>query len=287
MNIETMSNLNGLQHAIETVKKLRDPDGGCPWDLKQTVDSLRPFMIEEAYEAAESMTAATNASQITPEQAKHIEEELGDVLLQVLLNAQILSEWGLTDLDKIAENLHQKLVRRHPHVFEKDQKLGSADEVVSQWSKIKDAEKAKTGTPNSTSYDVPTPQVLKKVKTAQPVLQRTMKVIDAVTKVGFQWPDPVGPLHKLKEEVEELSVEVKNNSDRVESELGDVLFSTCNIAHMFKINPETALIKNLERFQRRFEVIESTLLEQGKKIEDQSLEELDQIWKIAKKQEQS
>lgn len=261
---------------IETVRRLRAP-GGCPWDREQTHLTLRPYLIEESHEVLDVLDSLESGE--SPEKWAHLREELGDLLMQVLLHAQIAKDAGHFDFADVAQTLNEKLIRRHPHVFS-DAKVETAGEVVTQWEKIKQTERAKEGKETRAG-------VLAKIPKSLPSLLKAFRVIEKVTKVGFQWSDLSGPLGKLDEEIAELKHEItqKNpNAKRLEDELGDVLFCVANLAYLSKINPEDALRNQLKKFQARFEFIEAELDKRGKKPETSTLEEMDELWNQAKKQ---
>lgn len=279
--------LLAFKSVLKTVHRLRAP-GGCPWDREQTHQSLRPFLVEEAYETLEVLDQIQSPADLKkPTVRQNFIEEWGDVLLQILLHAEIASENDpeLT-IEKIAQELNDKLIRRHPHVFGEVAVTGS-DHVVKNWEQIKKAEKSAKGeTPPSA------PSVMDSVHRGLPPLPRTMKLIQKVTKVGFQWPDLKGPTEKLQEEVDELKEELAHANlkdptalKKIESELGDILFGVCNIAHFLKLDPEAALRGTLQRFDSRFRHVEAGLASLGKKPETSTLEEMDRFWNEAKKKE--
>lgn len=279
--------LNSVKQALDTVKKLRAPDG-CPWDKEQTHLSLRPFLIEETYETAEVLDQIKSPQDLANPLIKQaFIDEWGDVLLQILLHAEIASEtYPDITFEQIAQNLNDKLIRRHPHVFSTADAKTSAD-VIKNWDEIKKQEKASAGIEKPKS-------VFDSISKGLPALPRTMKVIQKVTKVGFQWPNLSGPVDKLSEEVAELKTELSKSDlapeeylRTVESEIGDVLFSTCNIASFLKIDPESALRDTLRKFEARFRFIETELNAVGKTPEQSTLEEMDEIWNRAKTIERS
>lgn len=285
----TPSRIESLTHLIETVHRLRAPEG-CPWDRAQTHQSLRPYMIEEAYEVLDVIDQIH-----TPEDLKkvalanHFREELGDVLMQVVLHSEMTQEQGVFDFYDVAESLNQKLIRRHPHVFG-EIKEASAENAVKRWEKEK--QKEKKGSLKSS--------VLDGIPKGMPSLQRSTRVIEKVTRVGFQWDDMAGPLAKVDEELAELKKEVldletlrkssltPNPTEeatlkkRIESELGDLLFTLSNVAHLNKISPEDALRGTLSRFEKRFRHVENRLKWQGKTPEQSDLSEMDKYWNEAK-----
>lgn len=283
------STLKAIAQVLKTVQKLRAPDG-CPWDREQTHQSLRPYLIEETYETLDVLDQIHSKDDLKNTELKeHFIEEWGDVLLQILLHLEIASEGdpSLT-FENVAKKLNEKLIRRHPHVFG-ETTVKDANEVVQNWAEIKKAEKqnASKNSPREPSTDSPQKHLLDTIPQGFPSLLKTMKFIKAVTKVGFQWPDVSGPQEKLKEEVNELNEAIKNQSDlkAIEHELGDVLFSVCNIAHFFKIDPELALRKNLDRFKSRFNFVEDKIKSLGKSLENSTLEEMDHYWNQAKKEQ--
>ncbi|HUP58680.1 MAG TPA: nucleoside triphosphate pyrophosphohydrolase [Bdellovibrionota bacterium] len=270
-----------LAALIQTVHRLRAP-GGCPWDRAQTHQSLRPYLIEEAYEVLDVLDRVEGEKSLADEQIKAaLREELGDLLMQVLLHSEMTREAGAFDFYEVAATLDEKLIRRHPHVFG-DAKADSEETAYQTWEKQKAKEKSAK----------PEASVLDGVPKGLPSLQRAARVIEKVTKVGFQWSDLEGPLAKLEEELGELKAEVKalekNKSDealkkKVEGELGDLLFSVCNVAFLMKLNPEDALRAQLRKFEKRFRHVERRLKEKGKSPEQSTLEEMDGFWNEAKK----
>ncbi len=275
---------------IETVRRLRAPDG-CPWDRAQTHQSLRPYLIEEAYEVLDVLDRIEGPAQLRDEKISGaFREELGDLLMQVLLHAQMASEEGAFDFIEVAGALNEKLIRRHPHVFGEGgaapQRADGVDSALSTWEKQKAREKA-AGTAEGKPAGL-----LAGLPRALPALQRAHRMIEKVSRVGFHWKslsgteDARGAIQKLEEEIAEFKAEAtraKPDPVRVEEELGDALFSLCNCASMLGIEPEIALRRMLERFQSRFSHIETRLHEQGKSPEQSTLEEMDALWNEAKK----
>ncbi|MEN9722625.1 MAG: hypothetical protein RJB38_611 [Pseudomonadota bacterium] len=257
--------------------------------MKQTHQSLRPFVIEEAYEVLDVLDRIDSSERLKTEPALawSFQEELGDLLLQVALHAEMASETGVLDFFSVARALNEKLIRRHPHVFG-EASVTDAEGVLKNWEKQKAAEKVAESSESS---------VLDGLPKGLPALQRTTRLIDKVTRVGFQWKDLTGPLEKLNEELEEFQHEVreleaetqaaspreKELREKAQNELGDLLFSLCNIAFLLKLDPENALRGTLQRFESRFRHVESRLREQGKKPEESTLEEMDRYWEEAKR----
>lgn len=268
-----------FEKLIQTVHRLRAP-GGCPWDREQTHQSLRPYLIEEAYEVLDVLDRIVRPEDLRNESIRlAFREELGDLLMQVVLHSEMTREAGAFDIQDVAAALDEKLVRRHPHVFG-DEKADTADSAFKSWEKQKAKEKALR----------PDPSTLDGLPKGLPALQRTARVIEKATQVGFQWSDLEGPLAKIDEELAELRAEIQNHKkmpspeakERIEKELGDLLFSVCNVGHLAGVQPEDALRGTLRRFERRFRFVERGLREQGKRPEDSHLQEMDQLWNEAK-----
>lgn len=271
--------LRSFSEVLRTVARLRGP-GGCPWDREQTHQSLRPFLIEEAYEVLDVLDRVEKPENLNDDDLRgHFEEEWGDLLLQVLLHAEIAHETRAeVDLGSIARTLNEKLVRRHPHVFG-EVKVSGSTEVLKNWDEIKKSEKG--AAPKAES-------ILDSIPKSLPLL-RTEKVISKVTKVGFQWPDLQGPLDKLEEEIRELKSALKGADpaditarEQIESEIGDVLFCAANISYLLKMDPEAALRGTLRKFESRFRHVENRLREKGSSPEQSTLEEMDRYWDEAK-----
>ncbi|MBU6376239.1 MAG: nucleoside triphosphate pyrophosphohydrolase, partial [Bdellovibrionales bacterium] len=252
--------IQALTHLIQTVHRLRAP-GGCPWDMKQTHQSLRQYVIEEAYEVLEVLDQLDSSEKLKSDAklAATFQEELGDLLLQVVLHSEMASETGALDIFSVAGGLAEKLIRRHPHVFGEVQ-VDGADKVLENWEKQKAAEKSAKSAEAS---------ILDGLPKSLPALQRTSRLIDKVTRVGFQWNDLSGPLEKLDEELSEFqhevralevakksATEVSSLQKKAQQELGDLLFSLCNIAFLLKLDPEVALRGTLQRFESRFRHVE-------------------------------
>ena len=250
----------GVKDLEEIVRILRAP-GGCPWDAEQTHQSIRRNFLEEAYEAVEAIDEGS------PE---HLEEELGDVLLQVVMHARMEEEAGRFNLDGVADGICKKLIYRHPHVFG-DVSVSGTGEVLSNWEALKRKEKGQ-----ATNTDA-----LEAVARSLPALWRAEKVQKKARKAGFDWPDVSGALDKLTEELSELKEAVATGGN-VAEELGDLLFSAVNAARFLKVDPEDALNGATDKFIGRFRRVEAGAAGQGKAMEDMSLAELDQLWDRAK-----
>lgn len=274
--------LQALQDVIDTVHRLRAP-GGCAWDRAQTHQSLRPYLIEEAYETLDVLDQIGSKEDLKRDPIlQAFREELGDVLMQVLLHSEMAREEGAFDFVDVARTLNEKLIRRHPHVFGED-KADTEETAFQTWEKQKAKEKAKSGA-----------GVLDGLPKGLPALQRAARVLEKVTRVGFQWDDMRGPLSKVEEEVREFQDEVRDWEKaegaekekiraRAQAEFGDVLFTLANVAYLMKISPEDALRGTLARFESRFRHVESRLREQGKTPDQSTLPEMDVFWDEAKR----
>ncbi len=247
---------------VEVMGKLRGPDG-CPWDKEQTHESLRKYMLEEAYEVVEAV--GTGDPDL-------VCEELGDVLLQVVFHAQLARERGDFDMHDIIQGITAKLVRRHPHVFGEVEAHTAAD-VTRNWEAIKKVEKGATGKPES---------VIAGVSTALPSLLRAFEVQRKAAKVGFDWEDVQGPIDKVREELAEV---LAAKPEEVEGEVGDLLFAVVNLARMLKVDPELALSGTTSKFMRRFRYIEEQAAEQGRSLTEMTLSDMDRLWDAAKQAE--
>jgi len=276
-----------FQTVVELMAALRAPDG-CPWDRKQTHESLKPYLLEETYEVLEILDRQDRGK---------LAEELGDVLLQVLFHSQIASEAGSFTIEDVLEQLADKLIRRHPHVFKNgaaDQVPMNADQVVMRWEDIKRTEREASGRPASVLDGVP--QTL-------PSLLRAYQLQARAARAGFDWThDAKGfdqVLGKIEEEIQELRVAIRSpassqtepdtttsteRQSQIVAEFGDVLFSLVNLARFIKVNPEDALRQAANRFVERFQFIEARATESGRAVGDLSFEEMDRLWDQAKKQ---
>lgn len=245
----------------QIIADLRGPNG-CPWDKKQTHQSLKKYLIEEAYELIEA---------INNEDIDNMIEELGDVLLQVMLHAQIGEDDGYFTIEDIVEGISEKMVRRHPHVFG-DVEAETEEEVLTNWQEIKQQEKGNVQ-----------PSLLGGVGKGLPNLLKAKELQKEAARVGFDWPDINPVLDKVKEELVELQ-EAKQSGNQVEIELefGDLLFALVNVARHYQIDPEEALFKTNQKFSRRFGYIEKKVAESGRSFSDYKLEELDTFWNEAK-----
>ncbi len=250
-----------FERLVNIMATLRAP-GGCPWDQEQTRESLKPFLIEEAYEVLEALDHGGK---------EKLQEELGDLLLQVVFHAQVAAELEEFTVDEVLKNIADKLVRRHPHVFG-ETRAETAAEVLSNWEKIKQAER---GGAIQASALAGVPKTL-------PALLRAQRLQDKAARVGFDWGETTEVLHKVEEELREFKAAIRKGPEAVESEMGDMLFSLVNLARFLHLNAEEALRKSIDKFSRRFRHIESAITEQGKSLAESSLEEMDALWREAK-----
>lgn len=258
--------LQALQRLIEVVAQLRSPEGGCPWDLEQTPQTLIPYVLEEAYEVVDA---------IRQENPEAIADELGDLLLQVVLQAQIASELEQFDLATVAQGITEKLIRRHPHVFA-DQPVESVDQVKQNWEAIKAQEEQ-----SKTETQLLTPRLSRYARSLPP-LTAAMKISHKAANVGFEWENVEGVWAKFHEELGEFEHALKaETKDQQQAELGDLLFTIVNLARWYGLDPEAALQGTNQRFVQRFTQVEQAL-GKGQSISDYSLEELEQFWQQAK-----
>lgn len=278
-----------FQRLCEVIAKLRSPDG-CPWDRQQTLKTIKPYTLEETYELLEAIDADDNAA---------IQEELGDVLLQVILDSQIAADEGRFQLPAVVRQITDKMVARHPHVFG-NVIAATTDDVKKNWYAIKQQEKPKRESQ------------LDGIPAALPELARAARITARAAAVGYDFPDRVMLFDKLKEELDELAVELFGSTDiphvaaavdtdriadvpipdcaqrdRAESELGDILFVLANIGRRWGINPEEALRRSNAKFSRRFQAIEKAMAEQGKSMSDATLIEMEDAYQHAKQQEKN
>lgn len=254
----------GMPRLLEIMRRLRDPNSGCPWDIEQDFKSIAPYTIEEAYEVADAIERADWAE---------LEGELGDLLLQTVYHTQMGSEAGHFTFETVVKNIADKMVARHPHVFGDESRDKSAEQQTADWEKIKAAERA--GKDQRRTLDG--------VAIGLPALTRAVKLQNRAARVGFDWPDVSHVVDKVKEEAAEL-VEARDKLSEQETkeEFGDLLFVMANLARHLKIDPEEALRQANAKFARRFESIENALAEIGKKPAESDLEEMDALWDAAK-----
>ncbi len=266
-NPELTSQQDAMPRLLDIMRRLRDPDTGCPWDIEQDFTTIAPYTIEEAYEVADAIERADWAD---------LRDELGDLLLQVVFHAQIADDQRLFAFDDVARAIADKMVARHPHVFGAESRDKSAAQQTRDWEAIKAterAQKAQTG-------------VLDGVAVGLPALLRAVKLQKRAARVGFDWPETTQVLDKLAEESAELvQASERLSQDAIEDEMGDLLFVMANLARHLKVDPEAALRRTNAKFTRRFDLIETWLAESGKTPEQSDLAEMDALWTRAKMQE--
>lgn len=260
---------NGLSCLIEIMRRLRDPDAGCPWDIEQDFTTIAPYTIEEAYEVSDAIDRAD-----WPE----LEGELGDLLLQVVYHGQMGAEAGHFDFDSIARRVSDKMIARHPHVFGNESRDKTAEDQKRDWEASKAEERASKGAQG----------ILDDVALGLPALLRAVKLQKRAARVGFDWPNPERVLDKIAEETCELVEAHKNaDPDHTHEEFGDLLFVMANLARHLGVDPEHALRDANSKFTRRFRLIELELATNGRRPQDSSLEEMDALWDAAKAKEQA
>jgi len=246
-----------LARLLDVMARLRRPGDGCPWDLEQTIDTIKPNLIEEAYEALDAMESGNRA---------HLTEELGDLLLQIVFQSQIAAQEGSFNFADVARGISEKLIRRHPHIFG-DVQVADSKEVLRNWDAIKKTEKkarisALDGVPKHV-----------------PPLHRACQLQKRAARVNFDWSDISGVFKKLEEEIGELKDAIaRKNRKHVVEELGDLLFSVVNVARFVKVDPAYALELTNAKFIRRFQIVEDAVVASGRRMKDCTLAELDAIW---------
>lgn len=246
---------------VAIMQRLRNPDGGCPWDLEQTHASIRPYLIEETYEVAE----AIDKNDMTA-----LKEELGDLLLQIVFHSQMEAEVDTFTIVDVIEHINEKMIRRHPHIFGTIE-ANDAATVLRNWEEIKKSEGKKRDS------------ILEGIPVGLPALLKARRVQERVSSVGFDWKDVDPAMDKVREEVEEFAhVCQQGDADAIEDELGDLFFALVNVARFVEVDPEKALERTVRKFMKRFRHIERTLTAQGIELSDATLEEMDVIWEKAK-----
>ncbi|WP_342382027.1 nucleoside triphosphate pyrophosphohydrolase [Myxococcus stipitatus] len=264
-----------LERLVDIMRRLR-AEGGCPWDREQDLRSLRPYLVEEAFEVLDEMDRVAQGGPWHP-----LCEELGDLLFQIVFHAQLASELGEFTMADVSKAISDKITSRHPHVFgEKQVQVDGAEQVLANWAKLKAEErKRKTGKEGS---------VLDGVPTAAPALLRAERLTEKASRIGFDWPDLAGVRGKLAEELAELDAAIATGErDAIEHELGDVLFSLANLARFVKTPAEDALRMAIRRFTARFQHIESALHDEGVPFGGATLEHMERHWQAAKAQEKA
>ncbi len=274
----------GIDRLLDVMARLRNPDGGCPWDLEQSFETIAPYTIEEAYEVAEAIRQDDRAA---------LRDELGDLLLQVVFHAQMAREDGSFDFDEVARGIADKMIRRHPNVFGDDESDArhSAPAQMRSWEAQKAAEREAKAEAEGRR-----PSVLDGVALALPALLRAEKLQKRAARVGFDWPGPEPVFAKVLEEVDELREATASSSGRsaagrdraaVAEEVGDLLFACVNLGRHLGVEPEAALRAANAKFTARFHHVEAALAESGRDAPDVGLAELDRLWEEAKRAERT
>lgn len=257
-----------IDRLLAIMARLRDPERGCPWDLAQDFATIAPYTIEEAYEVADAIERGDLAA---------LAEELGDLLLQVVYHAQMAKEQGLFDFDDVAQQIADKMVRRHPHVFG-EERVESAAEQRARWEAMKAAERAASGRAQDAS-------VLAGVPLGLPALTRAVKLQQRAARVGFDWPDATEIVDKLDEEIAELRAALAAGArQQLAEELGDLLFTMANLARRLDVDPEQALRAANAKFERRFRAMEARAAASGQHLAALDLDRLESLWAEAKRE---
>ncbi|MFZ7317908.1 nucleoside triphosphate pyrophosphohydrolase [Avibacterium avium] len=257
---------HNIQDFLQLIAQLRNPNGGCPWDLEQTYQSMIPCLLEESYEVVEAIEQQNTAN---------LREELGDLLLQVVFFSQLAKEDNLFTFDDVVNEVAEKILRRHPHVFG-EEKAHNEQEALSHWNKIK-AEENKTRQ-----------SILDNIPHAFPALMRAEKLQKRCAKVGFDWDNVQPVIAKVQEELQEVQAELtrpQQDQAKIEEEIGDLLFAVANLSRHLHCSPEETLRKANQKFERRFRQLEALAQQQGKSLQNSTLEELDTLWDKVKSEE--
>ena len=250
---------------LTIIRRLRSPDGGCPWDIRQRKEDIGRYLLEEAYEVIESIEEGTPVHQC---------EEMGDLLFQILFLARISEERGEFDISLVMKEIAEKMVRRHPHVFQ-GEKVETVGEVKANWERIK----------LEVEHKEKAAGFLSGIPRALPALVRARRVTEKAAEVGFDWRHIEEVLQKVEEELEELRAALSvKNKEAVEGEIGDLLFSMVNLSRFAGVDAESALRRTVEKFLRRFDFVEKGLEREGKSLKHSSLEEMDALWERAKRE---
>jgi tetrapyrrole methylase family protein / MazG family protein len=257
---------------VAVMARLRAP-GGCPWDAEQTHKTLGQYLLEEAYEAFDAIQEADSTGDTTA-----LREELGDVLLQVVFHSEIARERGDFTVEDVAAGVAEKLIRRHPHVFG-ELELNTAGEVLDNWDKLKENERAASG-----KGETPRESILDEVPVHFPALLEGLKLTKKAAKVGFDWENVDQIFEKIDEELRELREAIgSGRNEAIAEEVGDLLFAVQNLARRLDVEPETALKETNRKFRKRFGFVERELRNQGRTLDDAALEEMDELWNQAKR----
>ena len=259
-----MSDCKELKRLIQVVKELRDPNSGCPWNIKQTHESLKGYLLEETYEVVDAIDKKNDSE---------LREELGDLLLQVVLHAQVADDDKRFDIEDISKDIANKMIRRHPHVFEKDV---DANESLANWDKFKEKEKQDKG--------IQQRSILDGIPKSFPALLETNKITKKVAKKGFDWKSADDVYTKIEEELNEVKeAATQKNPEHLQEELGDLLFAVANLCRKYKVRPEVALQEANQKFRTRFSKMEDQIQKDHKSLDEISFDEWNTLWNQAKK----
>ncbi|MDF1587157.1 nucleoside triphosphate pyrophosphohydrolase [Marinimicrococcus flavescens] len=261
----------GIERLLEVMRRLRDPEGGCPWDIEQDFSTIAPYTIEEAYEVADAIARQDWAD---------LEGELGDLLLQVVYHARMAEEAGLFDFERVAHAIAEKMIARHPHVFGKAEIEDSSAQRVA-WEETKAAERARKAAARGGQ-----PSVLDDVPLVLPSLTRAEKLQKRAARAGFDWKETAPVVAKIREELDEVEQAVAaGDLPGRHEEMGDLLFAVANLARHLGVDPETALRDANRKFERRFRAVEAAVAAEGRRCEEVGLDELDRHWDEVKRRE--
>lgn len=255
-----------IDKLLDIMAQLRAPEGGCPWDVEQTFETIAPYTIEEAYEVSDAIDRKDMGA---------LKEELGDLLLQVVFHSRMAEEEGTFAFADVVNAICRKMIERHPHVFG-DQNIGSAEAQTANWETLKAAERERGG-----AHEID-------VALALPALMRAEKIGKRAARMGFDWPDTTGVIAKMREELDELEEAVAENSgnqSNIAEEMGDFLFASANLARHLKVDPEEALRRANLKFQKRFKAMEAEITATGSSVRSSSLAELEVAWGRVKRAE--
>ncbi len=251
-----------LEDLVRIMEKLRSPEG-CPWDREQTHRTLLPYLLEEAYEVVDAVEKGDD---------KELKEELGDLLLQVVFHSQIAKERGVFDIEDVIDSIARKLIHRHPHVFGDRSDIKTSDDVSREWDRLKEKEGKKRES------------LLDGIPLAMPAFLRAYKLQKRAEKVGFDWKSFKGIKDKVIEELKEIEESLQiQDREKLEEEVGDFLFMAVNLARFLGVNPEVALFEANRKFEERFRLMEKMAADEGKSLEELSIEEMENLWQRAKK----
>jgi nucleoside triphosphate diphosphatase len=267
--------MKSLENLLAVMDRLRDPETGCPWDREQNFATIAPYTIEEAYEVADA---------IAQDDLDALKDELGDLLFQVVFHARLAKERDAFDFDAVAGHIADKMIRRHPHVFA-DAEINDVEAQNVSWEEQKATERAEKAERTGAA-----PGLLDGIPLALPALSRAAKLQKRAARVGFDWPDLAPVLAKIDEELAEVTAEIEQDPrdpDRIEDEIGDLLFVVANLARHLAVDPETALRRTNAKFERRFRAIEAEYAAQGKDPAAATLDHLDAAWERAKAAEKA